>query len=303
MAERPPRSGAVALLGRSNVGKSTLVNRLVGGRVAITADKPQTTRRIVRGIRTYDDENAQLVLVDAPGLHRAQDALSDSLLERAAAAVRSADAVICLLEAGDRLAGATRHVLAALPPSEGEGAVPVVLAVTKTDLHPRELAALTLQEVGDAYPFRAKVAISSETGEGFVELEKVLLGFLPERPFLYPRDQVTDLSREDRAAEIVREKMLLTLRDEVPHAAHVQVEEMADRPDGTLFIGCTIYIERDSQKGIVIGKGGAQIKKIGELAREELEFLSRRKVYLKTEVKVKAQWRRDPNSLRRFGLE
>jgi GTPase len=181
MAETPPRSGAVALLGRTNVGKSTLVNRLVGGRVAITADRPQTTRRIVRGIRTYEDANAQLVLLDAPGLHRPQDALSDSLIQRAQAAIRGADAIICLLEAGDRLAGATKHVLAALPPAHGEGAVPVVLVVTKTDLHPRDLAALTLQEVGDAYPFRARLAVSSESGEGYGELEKILLGLLPER--------------------------------------------------------------------------------------------------------------------------
>src|SRR5581483_7159978 len=147
------------------------------------------------------------------------------------------------------------------PPGQGDGSVPVVLVVTKTDLHPRDLAALTLEEVGSAYPFRAKVVVSSETGDGYGELEKVLLGLLPERPFLYPPEQVTDLSREDRAAEIVREKMLLTLRDEIPHAAHVQVEEIAERPDGVLFIRCTIYVERESQKGIVIGKGGAQIKR------------------------------------------
>ncbi len=297
-----PRSGVVALLGRTNVGKSTLVNRLVGGRVAITADRPQTTRRIVRGIRTIESENAQLVLVDAPGLHKPADALSESLIQRAQSALRGADAVLCMVESGDRLAGATRHVIHFLPPAESTDRVPVVLAVTKTDLHPRELTALTLQEVGDAYPFHAKLALSSESGEGMGELEKALVALLPVRAFLYPREQVTDLSREDRAAEIVREKMLLTLRDEVPYAAHVQVDEIADRPDGTLFIGCTIYVERDTQKGIVIGKGGSQIKRIGELAREELEFLSKRKVFLKTEVKVKPAWRRNPSALRQFGL-
>jgi GTP-binding protein Era len=302
MSEKPPRTGTVALLGRTNVGKSTLVNRLVGGRVAITADRPQTTRRLVRGIRTYADENAQIVLVDAPGLHKPQDALSDALIERARSALHGADAVLCLVEAGDRLAGATKYVVQSLPAATGPDAIPVLLVVTKTDHHPRELAALTLQEVGEAYPFKAKLAVSSETGDGLQQLEKDLLALLPERPFLYPKEQVTDLSREERAAEIVREKMLLTLRDEVPHAAHVQVEEIADRPDGTLFIACTIYVERDSQKGIVIGKGGAQIKRIGELAREELEFLTHRKIYLKTDVKVKQGWRRDPRSLRQFGL-
>jgi GTP-binding protein Era len=297
-----PRSGVVALLGRTNVGKSTLVNRLVGGRVAITADRPQTTRRLVRGIRTFESENAQLVLVDAPGLHKPADALSESLIQRAQSALHGADAVLCLVEAGDRLAGGTRYVVQFLPPVTTEDRIPVVLAVTKTDLHPRELTELTLSEVGGAYPFHAKLAVSSESGEGMGELEKALLALLPVRPFPYPKDQVTDLSREERAAEIVREKMLLTLREEVPHAAHVQVEEIADRPDGTLFIGCTIYLERDTQKGIVIGKGGAQIKRIGELAREELEFLSKRKVFLKTEVKVKPAWRRDPRVLRQFGL-
>jgi GTP-binding protein Era len=300
--EKPSRAGVVALLGRTSVGKSTLVNRIVGGRVAITADRPQTTRRLIRGIRTYEDENAQLVLVDAPGLHRPQDALSDALIERAQSAVRGSDAVLCLVEAGDRLAGATKHVLKMLPAPGGEGALPVILVVTKADLHSRELSALTLHEVGDAYPFKARVVVSAETGDGFSELEKALLAQLPERSFLYPRDQVTDLAREDRAAEIVREKMLLVLRDEVPHAAHVQVDEIGDRPDGILFIACTIYVERESQKGIVIGKGGAQIKRIGELAREELEFLAKRKVYLKTEVKVKQGWRRDLKALRQFGL-
>ncbi|HZV02831.1 MAG TPA: GTPase Era [Planctomycetota bacterium] len=301
MADKSPRAGAIALVGRTNVGKSTLVNRLVGGRVAITADRPQTTRRIVRGIRTYPDENAQLVLVDAPGLHKPQDALSDVLVERARSALHGADGVLCLVEAGDRLAGATKHVIQALP-KPGEGSVPVVLVVTKTDRHPHELVLLTLDEVGSAYPFRAKIATSAETGEGYVELEKILLGLLPVREHLYPDDQVTDLPREERAAEIVREKLLLTLRDEVPHAAHVQVDEIADRPDGTLFIACTIYVERESQKGIVIGKGGAQIKRVGALAREELEFLTKRKVFLKTEVKVKSGWRRDPRVLREFGL-
>lgn len=297
-----PRSGVVALLGRTNVGKSTLVNRLVGGRVAITADRPQTTRRLVRGIRTFEEENAQLVLVDAPGLHKPRDALSDALIQRAQSAVRGADAILCLVEAGDRLAGPTKHVLQFLPDPRGEGRLPALLVVTKADRHPHELSVLTQTEIGDAYPFTGKLIVSSETGTGFQELEKALLALLPEREFLYPRDQVTDLAREDRAAEIVREKMLLTLRDEVPHAAHVQVDEIGERPDGLLFIACTIYVERDSQKGIVIGKGGAQIKRIGELAREELEFLAKRKVYLKTDVKVKNGWRRDLSALRQFGL-
>src|SRR5581483_4589895 len=150
MSEKPQRSGTVALLGRTNVGKSTLVNRIVGGRVAITADRPQTTRRIIRGIRTFESENAQLVLIDAPGLHKPLDALSDSLVHRAQSAVHGADAVLCLIEAGDRLAGATKYVIGSLPPPSGEPAIPVVLVVTKTDRHPRDLVALTLQEVGGA---------------------------------------------------------------------------------------------------------------------------------------------------------
>jgi GTP-binding protein Era len=287
----------VGLLGRTNVGKSTLVNRIVGGRVAITADRPQTTRRAIRGIRTYADENAQLVLLDAPGLHQPGDLLSEGLVERARQAIQSSDVALCLVEAGDRAAGATRHVLAALPAN-----LPAVLVVTKADKHPREVVAETLLEIGEAHPWKGRFAVSAETGEGVAELEKALVALLPEREFLYPADQVTDQSRADRAAEIVREKLLLTLREEVPHAAHVEVTELAERPDGTIFIACTIYVERPSQKGIVIGKGGAQIKKIGELAREELEFVSKHKVYLKTEVKVKPGWRQSASALREFGL-
>jgi GTP-binding protein Era len=301
-AERPrSRAGVVALVGRTNVGKSSLVNRIVGGRVSIVADRPQVTRRTIRGVRTYRDENAQLVLVDAPGLHKPRDALSDEMVSIARSALRDVDAILCLAEAGDRAMGATRHVLDFLP-KPGDDTPPVVLVVTKTDLHATPEVDLTLREVGEAYPFRAKLAVSNETGAGFAELERSLLAILPEGEHLFPDDQVTDLSREERAAEIVREKLLFTLREEVPHAAHVTIDEMAERPDGTLFIAATIYVERDSQKGIVIGKGGVQIKKIGALAREELEFLAKRKVYLKTDVKVKPNWRGDPSALRQFGL-
>jgi GTPase len=302
VSEARTRSGIVALCGRTNVGKSTLVNRIVGGRVSIVSDRSQVTRRAIRGVRTYQDEGIQLVLVDVPGLHKPKDLLSEEMLARSHGALRDADAILCLVEAGDDAGGATRYVIDSLPPPSAAAERPVVLAVTKSDKHLPAEVSFTLREVGEAYPFRAKLAVSSESGHGIAELESELKALLPEGEYVFPSLQVTDLTREERAAEIVREKLLMTLRDELPHASHVAIDEISDRPDGLVFVGCTIFVERPSQKGIVIGKGGAQIKKIGELAREELEFLSKKRVFLKTEVKVKPNWRKDSIALKQFGL-
>ncbi|MDO4709938.1 MAG: GTPase Era [Pseudomonadota bacterium] len=295
MNEKTYRAGHVAVIGRPNVGKSTLINGLVGTKVSITSDRPQTTRHRMLGIASFED--GQLVLVDTPGIHGAQNKAMSRVLNRAArGALEGVDAALLVVEAG-RWDEEDEMALAAL----AQAKVPVVLVVNKTD-RLREKAELLpyLAEVGKERDFVAVHPLSALKRKGLDELVKTVLPLLPAQPPLYDQDDVTDRSMRFLAAEFVREQLMRQLGAELPYATAVEIERFEE--DGGLFrIGAVIWVERDSQKAIVIGKGGTRLRKIGTKAREQMERLFERKVFLETWVRVRQGWSNDEAALRALG--
>jgi GTP-binding protein Era len=291
------RSGFVALAGRPNAGKSTLVNRVVGGKVAIVSDKPQTTRRQIRGIATGDDW--QLVLVDLPGVQRPRDALTERMQRRVEQALAGGDAAVLLVNGEERIGPGDRFVAEAV---RGAG-VPAAVAVNKVDRlgRPRTVEALAaaaeLGVDGEVFP------ISALTGAGVPELVEHLASLVPEGPFLYPPEDRTDLPERVRLAELVREQVLLRTRQEVPHAVEVELDELEEREDGLLTVRARVWVETESQKGILVGAGGRMIKSIGAAARKEIEATLGGQVFLDLTVRVRSGWRRDDGLLDRLGIE
>jgi GTP-binding protein Era len=281
----------VAVAGRPNVGKSTLVNALCGGKVAIVSDKPQTTRRRILGIA--NGEEYQLVLADLPGFQRPRDALTEHMQRTVNASFEDVDAVLFVLSTRERI-GAGDRFIAQRVFSLG---VPVVIALNKVDrLKPGHIA--TQMEAGSRLgDFHALHPVSAKTGDGIAELREELVGLLPEGPAYFPRDQRTDLAPEVQVAEIVREKALQLTRDEVPHAITVEVEELGDR-----VVHADLVVETQSQKQILVGKGGAMVREIGTRARPEVELLLGHPVFLELQVKVRPRWRRDEALLERLGI-
>ena len=285
------RSGFVAVAGRPNVGKSTLVNALCGGKVAIVSDKPQTTRRRIFGIANGDDH--QLVLVDLPGFQRPRDALTERMQRTVDTAFDDVDAVLFVLSARERI-GAGDRFIASRVFALG---VPVVIALNKVDRLKAGHIAQQMNAAARLGDFHALHPVSAKTGDGVADLRTELVGLLPEGPLYFPQEQRTDLSVEDQVAELVREKALWLTRDEVPHAISVEVEELGDP-----VVRANILVETDSQKQIVVGKAGSIVKEIGTRARPEIEALLGRPVYLELVVKVRPRWRRDESTLERLGL-
>jgi GTP-binding protein Era len=290
------RTGLVAVLGRPNVGKSTLVNRLVGEKVAIVADTPQTTRRGIRGVFTAD--GVQVVFTDTPGLHKPRTLLGERLNAVVADAVAGVDAVIQVVDAsagvgrGDAFVF-ERHVRPA-------GGVRFC-AVNKVDLVRHHLLVPQLAAAGRLGAFDEIVPVSASEGTGVDELLRLLIDQLPEGPPLYPDDVATDQALGERVAELVREQALWRTREEVPHSIAVVIEEL-DREDDLTRVYATIVVERDSQKGILIGRGGEMLRGIGTAARAEIEPLVGTRVYLDLRVKVLREWQRNPKTLNRLGL-
>jgi GTPase len=285
------KSGFVAVAGRPNVGKSTLVNALCGGKVAIVSDKPQTTRRRIRGIVNGDDH--QLVLVDLPGFQRPLDPLTEHMQRTVDASLEDVDATVIVLDGRQRIGGGDRFVAKRV---FGLG-VPVVIVLNKVDrMKPDEIAAQidAASKLGD---FHALHPVSARTGTGVDELRDELVGLLPEGPAYFPTDQRSDLPVEVQVAEIIREKALALTREELPHALSVEVEELGDK-----VARAVVYVETQSQKGIVVGKGGHVVREIGVRARPELEALLGRKIFLELQVKVKEKWRSDERMLEQLGL-
>jgi GTPase len=291
------RSGFVALAGRPNAGKSTLVNEIVGGKVAIVSDKPQTTRREIRGIATREDW--QLVLVDLPGVQRPRDPLTERMQRRVESALRDADAVLFMLNgeqqigAGDRfIANAIRNV-----------GLPAVTALNKVDRLDRGRTVTALEAAaklgveGEIYP------ISARTGAGVDALVGELVSMLPEGPFLYPPEEQSDQPEQIRIAELVREQVLLRTREELPHAVEVEIDELEERDDGLLIVRALVWAETESQKGILVGAAGQMVKAIGTAARREIEAMLARRVHLDLHVRVRKGWRRDEALLDRLGIE
>ena len=285
------RSGFVAVAGRPNVGKSTLVNALCGGKVAIVSEKPQTTRRRISGVATGDD--FQLVLSDLPGFQRPRDPLTERMQRTVDRAFDDVDAVLFVLDCRDRIGAGDRFVAQRVF-SLG---VPVVVAVNKVDrLKPGHIAS-QMQAAAALGDFRALHPVSAKTGDGVGELRQELVDLLPEGPLYFPPDQRSDLPVEAHVAELVREKALELTREEVPHAILVEVEELGEK-----VVRAVVYVETDSQKQIVIGKSGRVIKEIGVRARPEIEHLLGHPVFLELQVKARPRWRRDESMLERLGL-
>jgi GTP-binding protein Era len=290
-------SGFVSLVGRPNVGKSTLVNRIVGAKVAIVSDRPQTTRTQIRGVRTTAD--SQLVLLDTPGIHKPRTLLGERTNERALATLAEVDAVCLLVDATSAIGPGDRFIARLVHQVE----TPKILVVSKTDAAGRravaEHLAVATTELGE---FDAYVPLSGLTGEGVDALTDELEARLPDGPEYYPGGVVTDQPETFLAAELVREKLLRVARDELPHSITVTAEEIeADRGDDMLRLEVRILVERESQKGMVIGRGGAVLKEAGTSARRELEALLGTRVYLDTSVKVERDWQRRAHALDRLG--
>jgi GTP-binding protein Era len=285
------RSGFIAVAGRPNVGKSTLVNALAGGKVAIVSDKPQTTRRRIFGIANADDH--QLVLVDLPGFQRPLDALTERMQKTVNKAFEDVDGVMLVLSARERIGAGDRFIASKVFALD----VPVVIALNKVDrLKPGHIAQ-QMQAAARLGNFHALHPVSAKTGDGIPDLRRELVGLLPEGPLYFPADQRTDLTVETQIGELVREKALQLTRDEVPHAITAEVEEMGDK-----FVRAVILVETDSQKQILVGKHGAMVKDIGVRARPEIEALLGHPVFLELFVKVRPRWRRDEATLERLGL-
>jgi GTP-binding protein Era len=285
------RSGFVAVAGRPNVGKSTLVNAICGGKVAIVSDKPQTTRRRIFGIANGD--GYQLVLADLPGFQRPRDALTERMQQTVDAAFEDVEAVLFVLSARERIGAGDRFVAQRV---FGLG-VPVVIALNKVDrLKPGHIAQ-QMNVASGLGEFHAVHPVSAKTGDGIGELRDELVALLPEGPLFFPREQRTDLGVAEQIAELIREKALWLTRDEIPHAISVEVDEIEDK-----VVRAHVLVETDSQKQIVVGKSGSVIKEIGTRARPEIEQLLGRHVFLELLVKVRPRWRRDESTLERLGL-
>lgn len=310
MAEQPQgpayRAGFAALVGRPNAGKSTLTNALVGTKVAITSSKPQTTRHTIRGISTSAD--SQLVLVDTPGLHRPRTLLGERLNDLVRETLLDVDVVGFCLPADQRVGPGDQFIAAELAELRRTKRTPVVAIATKIDLVPRERLLAHLVAVDQLGDWAAVVPCSATSGAQVDDVRRVLAGLLPLSPPLYPLEARSDEPDEVMIAELVREAALEGVRDELPHSLAVVVEEVVPRegrPEGAspmLDVRVALYVERDSQKAIVIGKGGSRLREVGSTARAAIEELLGAKVYLDLHVKVAKDWQRDPKSLQRLGF-
>ena len=290
------RSGFVALAGRPNVGKSTLVNGMVGRKVAIVSDKPQTTRRAIRGVATTAD--AQVVLVDLPGVQRPRDALTERMQRRVEAELGESDAALFVISGEEGVGPGDRWIAGVLSASD----VPVVLAVNKVDRLDRPRTVQVLSDAAELDVAEEIFPISARTGRGVAELRAHLAGLMPEGDFLFPPDERSDQPLDVMLAELVREQVLKRTFQEVPHAVEVVVDELEDRGELTV-VRALVWVEAESQKGILIGAGGRMIKSVGTAARRELERELGTRVHLDLSVRVRRGWRADEALLDRLGIE
>ena len=292
--------GYIAIVGRPNAGKSTLLNRLVGEKIAIVSDKPQTTRTRILGVKNYSEPAAQVVFVDTPGIHRPLHRMNVRMVDAAVESLREVDAVMLVHDASTRPGHGDEYVAKLLKDVD----VPVVLVLNKIDLIAKTRLLPLIEQLQAWREFAAIVPVSAATGDGVDVLERELLAHLPEGEPLYPDDYLTDQPERVLVSEIVREKVLANTRDELPFSTAVVVDqfEEPEREGGLLRVFCTIYVETESQKPIVIGRAGAMIKKIGTEARQDIARFFNCKVYLDLRVKVKPDWRDDERMLDRLGL-
>lgn len=291
------RCGFVALAGRPNAGKSTLVNRLVGEKVAIVSDRPQTTRRAIRGVATSGD--LQMVLVDLPGVQRPRDLLTARMQGRVERELEGSDVALFVVNAVEGIGPGDRFIARLL----GSGPAPVVVAVNKIDRASQASLVATLAAVGALEVADAIVPVSARTGDGIEALVGEVEARLPAGPMLFPESARSDLPFQVELAELVREQVLRRTRQEVPHAVEVRVEEVGRRDDGVLVVSAFVLVESESQKAIVVGRGGSMVKSVGVAARREIERLTGEKVRLDLSVRVKRDWRGDGRVLDSLGID
>lgn len=296
-APAPSRAGFVTFVGRPNVGKSTLMNALVGEKVAITSSKPQTTRHAIRGI--VHREGGQIVIVDTPGLHRPRTLLGQRLNDLVAHTLSEVDVIALCIPATDKVGPGDRYIVESL---ERYPRATKIAVVTKTDAADPTMIAERLLEVNELADWATIIPVSGLQGDQLELLMDQILALLPESPPLYPSDANTEQTDEVRIQELIREATLEGVADELPHSIAVTIDEMNEREDGLLNIFANLWVERDSQKGIIIGKGGQKLKDIGQRARAEIEAFLGHRVHLAIQVKVSKEWQRDSKKIDRLGL-
>jgi GTP-binding protein Era len=292
------RSGFVSIVGRPNVGKSTLLNSILGQKVAIASPKPQTTRNKILGI--YNHAQGQVLYLDTPGLHRAKGLLNKYMVDQALAACNDVDAILFLVEATDSLGGGDDFILELLAKGKGR----VILVINKVDLIERPKLLPLIEAYAGRFPFEAIIPVSALTGEGVEDLNKTVMALLPQGPQYYPEDMVTDLPERFIVAEMVREQVLKQVHEEIPYGVAVVVESFEEKPEKNLVvIQAVINLERESHKKIVLGKGGTKIRSIGKAARFDMERMLGTRVFLELFVRVEKNWTQSKRMLKDFGYE
>lgn len=291
------KSGFISIIGRPNVGKSTFLNRVVGQKIAIMSDKPQTTRNKVQGVVTTDE--SQLIFIDTPGIHKPKHKLGDFMVKSARNTLKEVDVIMFMVNANEPIGGGDRFIIDLLENTK----TPVFLVINKIDLvHPDDLLKI-ITSYTEVYEFAEVVPLSALNGNNVERLMETLTKYLPEGPKYYPDDQVTDHPERFIISELIREKVLHLTREEIPHSVAVVIEKIErDETRELVDVSATIVVDRDSQKGIVIGKKGALLKEIGTKARRDIEMLLGSKVFLELWVKVQKDWRNKPGQLREFGF-
>ena len=291
------KSGFVAVVGRPNVGKSTLLNQIIGQKIAIVSDTPQTTRNRILGILTLPD--AQILFLDTPGIHKPQHKLGEYMVNSARSALREVDLILFVSDVTESVVPGERFILDMLKQEQ----TPVILVLNKVDLVAKDKLLPIISQYSAFRDFAAIVPVSALAGSNVDRLLSVIKDLLPEGPQYYPEDEVTDQPERVVAAEFIREKIFRLTREEIPHSTAVEVEEMKTRPNGDVFLRATIYVERESQKGIIIGAKGAMLKEIGQQARLDMENIFGSRFFVDLWVKVKNDWRNKEGSLRMFGYD
>jgi GTP-binding protein Era len=289
------KSGVVTIIGRPNVGKSTLINYIVGSKISIVTPKPQTTRFRILGV--YNTKNAQIVFADTPGFHLAKSALNRYMVKLALKSLEGADLIYLLVEANDFIGEEYPELFKVL----SKGKVPIFLVINKIDKYTQEEIEQTKKRFSEVFKFDRIFEISALTGKNVQHLIDETLSLLTEGPEYFPENQKSDLTYELQLSEIIREYLILFLEDELPYTTAVNIEEISERENGTLYVNAVIYVSRESQKGIIIGHRGAMIKKIGSFARFEMEQSLKKKVYLELRVKVEEDWPKLESKLKKFG--
>ena len=296
----PFKSGFVAIIGRPNVGKSTLLNAILGEKIAIVSKKPQTTRNKIRGIKNM--ENAQIIFLDTPGIHTAKGYLNKFMVKEALSALEDVDCIIYMVEATREVIEEELFIIENFKKVAPDGQPPIILCINKTDMAEKNKLLPLIDQYSRLYAFKEIIPLSAAKGEGVDELLKLIIQLLPEGPKYFPEDILTDLPERFVAAEIIREKVFEFTKQEIPYSTAVVVDRFKENPQKKLVsISATINVERDSQKGIIIGKKGGMLKQIGTSARIDIERLLGTKVFLELFVKVQKDWTKDKKMLKEFG--